>query len=348
MKKRADGRWVKSKTVNKKRIFFYSDEPTEKKAQRDIEKQMLLYVQAEAEGKPFSAAADEWSRSAFRNLTNNSLKAYKPALRSAKEYFGEISVKQITPSDVNAYINSLIRLKYAQKTIKNRLLVLNLILKHCVICGYIGSNPCVYIRLPKGLPKTKRETASELDIDVIKKNTDKPFGVFALFLAFTGCRRGEALALTPSDIDIENKVVRINKTVEWLGNHPHIKDNPKTEAGNREIPIPDSLIKHLMPLLGNNYIFQDQNGNLLDNSAAWRGWRNYQNAVGISVTPHQLRHAYATMLFDAGIDVKTAQAVLGHADIKTTLGIYTHLSESRKINSFEKLRSYADKFLTTV
>ena len=61
-----------------------------------------------------------------------------------------------------------------------------------------------------------------------------------------------------SDINISNKTVSINKTVEWIGSRPQIKNSPKTDAGNREIPLTDKLIELIKPLMKQNYIFQNE------------------------------------------------------------------------------------------
>ena len=68
MKRRKDGRYQKSKTINGKRIVFYSSEPTERKAIRDIENQMLAYSQKEELGKTFGEVADEWEETHYKNL----------------------------------------------------------------------------------------------------------------------------------------------------------------------------------------------------------------------------------------------------------------------------------------
>jgi site-specific recombinase XerD len=65
-------------------------------------------------------------------------------------------------------------------------------------------------------------------------------------------------------------------------------------------------------------------------------------------TWHCLRHTYATILYDAGVDVLTAKDLLGHEDVKTTLGIYTHLSEEKKQNDISKLNSYLSNNNTKV
>ncbi len=72
-------------------------------------------------------------------------------------------------------------------------------------------------------------------------------------------------------------------------------------------------------------------------------WGSYQKNTGLTITPHQLRHAYATILYEAGIDVKAAQSFLGHSNIQTTMDIYTHLSEAKKIDSVDVI----DRYLTT-
>ena len=60
-------------------------------------------------------------------------------------------------------------------------------------------------------------------------------------------------------------------------------------------------------------------------------------------SPHQLRHTYATILYTSGVDILTAQKQLGHSDVKTTIGIYTHLEAEREKNSIDKLNSYISK-----
>ena len=61
-----------------------------------------------------------------------------------------------------------------------------------------------------------------------------------------------------------------------------------------------------------------------------------------NITAHMLRHTYATILYDAGVDIKTAQRYLGHADVQTTLKIYTHLSETKQAQSLDALHVHFD------
>lgn len=344
MKKRADGRYVKKvKLQDGTYKYLYSSAKSEREATKDFNNQLQQIEIQQNDKTLFINISEEWEREHFQTLQHNTLKQYKPALKHVNDYFFKYKIEDIQPCHVNAFINNLANKKYAYKTVKARFLVLNLIFKYAVMNQYISSNPCQYITIPKSLPKTKRQAADSTDTKKIINNVDKPFGLFAYFLLLTGCRRGEALALTPQDIDFDNKVVKINKTVEWIGSKPQIKNSPKTDAGVREIPLSDSLLKMLIPLKNQNYLFQNDKGELMNNSQVTRCWNRYIKEIGVNITPHQLRHSYQTMLFDAGIDIKTAQKWLGHADIKTTLDIYTHLSETRLENSKEKLLNFIEK-----
>lgn len=343
MKRRADGRFCKKiKMPDGSTKYFYSSAKSEREAIKDFNRQLLQLETEQKDKTWFYSVADAWEKEHFPSLQHNTLKQYKPALKQVKDYFKNFKVEEIQPSHVNAFINSLAKKGYAYKTVKSRFLVLNLVMKQAIMNQYINYNPCQYITIPKSLPKTKRQAATDTDTNKIIKNIDKPFGIFAYFLLLTGCRRGEALALTPQDIDFKNKTVRISKTVEWIGSKPNIKNSPKTDAGNREIPLSDNLINLLTPLKKQMYLFPNEKGELMNNSQVTRAWNKYIKEIGIDVTPHQLRHSYQTMLFDAGIDIKTAQRWLGHADIKTTLDVYTHLSEKRLQSSKDKLIEYID------
>ncbi|MBQ7816775.1 MAG: tyrosine-type recombinase/integrase [Oscillospiraceae bacterium] len=89
----------------------------------------------------------------------------------------------------------------------------------------------------------------------------------------------------------------------------------------------------------NDYIFSKDGSSPFVESTFKRAWKKYTEETGITATPHQLRHAYATMLYEAGIDEKLAQELMGHADITTTRNIYTHIRLSRIDFAATKLNS---------
>lgn len=339
MKKRADGRYQKRITLpNGKSKLLYSTANTEREAVKDFNRQMLALEDEHEKSLNFDSVAEQWATEHFPTLELNTLKSYKPSLQQAIEYFDTTPIADIEVTDITAYIDDLKKKDYAKKTIKERLALLKQIFKYAILNKYIKANPCQYVKVPKDAkPSVKREAATQEEENIIKNiSCDVPFGYFAKFLLFTGCRRGEALALTPSDIDYQNHMVRINKTVIWDGNKPQIKPIPKTEAGERFIPIPDIIFDELIKRKSNKLIFPNEENNLYKNHEVEKTWNELRKKANISCSPHQLRHSFTTMIFDAGIDVKTAQSWLGHKDIKTTLEIYTHLSERRREQSVAK------------
>lgn len=346
MKRRSDGRFQKRITLaNGKSKLLYSSASSEREAIKDFNRQMLTLEAERKQSPKFDCVAEEWADERFPTVQNNTLKQYIPCKRDAIIFFGNVPIADIPPLHIKAYLDSLTSKGFSKKTIKERYAILKQIFNYAYEMEYIEKNPCLTIKLKfsKNMSTVKRSAAEAEDENIIKElSDDVSFGFFAKFLLFTGCRRGEAFALSPKDIDFESKTVTINKTVEWLGNKPQIKLQPKTVAGNRTIPLPDILINELLKRRGQKYIFQNEQGELCTNSQITRGWNKLKQSTGIRCTPHQLRHSYATMLFDAGIDVKTAQSWLGHTDIKTTLDIYTHLSELRQAQSVDKWFNFID------
>lgn len=334
MTRRSDGRWQVKKTINGKLVYFYSIEKTEKQAQRDIERQLLEYSAQAATSLRFSVVAEEWKYEHIEKISHRTWCGYEAHYKRAVAQFGDRDIATITANDVQRFINLLASKGYAFKTVKTALQVLSLIMDYAMLHNNLERNVCSIVTVPKNLKKEKRELPSESEIKRVKNSVDCHFGLFAYVVLFTGMRRGEALALTDKDIDFKCKTISVNKSVYFVGNQPRIKST-KTVAGTREIYLLDCLADKLKGKKG--YIFGGDKP--MTEQAFQRAWEHYAKDSGVTVTPHQLRHAYATLLYDAGIDPKSAQRLLGHSDYKTTMDIYTHISESRKQLDFEKLNS---------
>ena len=258
--RRADGRYAKTIMVNGKRKTFYG------KNEKEINKKMIEYNKMEEQKKilPFNTVVDEWEKETYQYIAYNTEKGYRPKATRAKEYFDDMPLNEISIKDINKYINQFPK-TWAFKTVNGYYSVLNLIFSFACRNGYIENNPCQYVKLPKGLKRTHRRAPTEDEIKKIENSLDVQGGVIAYFFLYSGLRRGEALALRWSDIDFKNKVIKVNKSVYWVSNSPHIKE-PKTEKGNREVVLLDCLEKILKPLKTNkdDLVFGD-NGELFTN-----------------------------------------------------------------------------------
>ncbi len=344
MKKRKDGLWQRSVLLpSGKRKVFYSSESTERKAEADFMRQILAFKETDKNGKLFSEVAEEWEDEHYKNIEFNTKKQYKPAVKDAINYFGNRYIKTISNIECQQYIN-YISVGKAKKTVVSRLLVLNMIFKYAVLKQYIDYNACQYVTVPKGLKKEYRMPASDKDITNIKASIDLPLGLYAYFILYTGCRRNEACALRVGDIDFKNKLITINKSIYTADDNKVYVKSPKTERGMRQIILPDNLAvimkKRLKGKKKTDLIFPNKNGDYIADGQFDYWWKKYQEQSGVNATPHQIRHAYATILYNAGITDKDAQDLLGHTTLQMTRDIYTHITASRKEQSAIKLNEF--------
>lgn len=329
MKKRPDGRWQKSiKLPNGKRKVFYSTLPTQRQAEADIMRQAMSFKDKEEKGLLFSKVAELWEREHLPKLAHSTQERYRSLINCAVDYFSDVYINEITPLDIKKFMQKKIKQGFSAKTIEHQKSVLGLILKFACVEGYLTENPAQYITVPKGLPKNPRTIPTKQEIEIVKNSTDKPFGMIAYFFLHLGLRKGEMLALDAKNINIAEKRIKISESVFFKGNFPYVK-TPKTAAGIREGILLDCLVDKL-PNIKSGLIFPGKSGSYMTHSEFHMGWKAYQKATGLTITPHQLRHAYASyILHDAGIDVKTAQFLMGHADISTTQNIYTQITTNK-------------------
>ena len=313
MKKRKDGRYMYAATIDGKRRYFYG-----KTVKEAIDKAERA---AKPKGKTFREAAEEWHERKEKQFAPNTWKCYKAPYDQAVEFFGDAQLNEITDEDVQEFVEAYAKKGYSQRTVK----------AYNTVVSQITGKKAI---LPRGLPKTARELPTDAEIELIRKSVDCTFGLFAYFILLTGCRRGEALGARMEDI--KGGVLTVKRSVYYESNQAETKE-PKTEAGKREIPLPAALKKYL-PERKKGYIFGDGE-KPMSKQAFVRAWERYTKESGVTVTPHQIRHAYATILYDNDVDLKSAQYLLGHSNVQMTLNIYTHLSQKRMTTTNKKIKA---------
>lgn len=341
MKKRKDGRYLKVITLKGQKLYFYSSEPTEKKAERDIQRQILEFTEKEERGKLFSKVAEEWEAWHYPQIEYSTAYRYATLLNHAKKEFEDVYIKDIQPLDVERFLNYFVLKDYSSKSIKDELSVVRMVFQYAYIHKYIDTDPTRYISPPKGKPAVHRKALEDNEIKIIKDNLTAPFGLFPYLMIYTGLRKSEALALQFKDIDKKNKQINISKTLYNKGNKPYIK-TPKTNNGIRKVILPDFVLSHIPKGKPEEFIFSVDKANPITKSQYDDMWEKYCAVTGLKATSHQLRHTYATLLFEAGINEKDTQHLMGHADISTTRNIYTHIRKSRLQETAKKINDYIE------
>lgn len=321
MKKRADGRYVKVITDPKthKRISFYGQSP------REVNQKILKHESVVTKGFTFDEVADEWWEVEVEKLAPGTIRGYKYATERIKDEWDSIYISEILPSDINRFLLDLAKKDFAKKTVKNHKIIINRIFHFATVQGYIKSNPARDAELPRNLKQSVRHPATVSEEQIIKKSAHV---WFLPYLALTtGMRKGELLGLRWEDIDLDNNVIHVRRSVYYNPN-PQIKA-PKTEAGFRKIPIIPSLRKELIKRKGKHkhYIFGDESP--MSDKAYRHAYRMFQKETGIEATAHQLRKSYATMAVDANVPPDVLKTIIGHKDISTTLNIYAEVRDYR-------------------
>lgn len=281
--------------------------------------------------------------------------------------FGDIRLSSLKQNHVQKLLNDIVQGGH-MRTAELVRLTIQQIIHQALIEEYIYKDITVGLSMPQK-QQAKKRSLTEAEKNLIQAaDLDPKERAFVDLLYYTGVRRGEALALTRDDIDFVNKTISINKNLVMKSNESEIKPSPKTKAGVRELPIPEKLLKTLISYvyaLDSNYLFTKNDGGLMTNSAFRRLWDNILDKINIAaggtkytrkdtrhegeraiqliaddITPHMFRHTYATSLYYSGVDIKTAQYLLGHSSIQMTLDVYTHLDNEKITDSKAKLDAF--------
>ncbi len=264
---------------------------------------------------------------------------------------GRRRIKDVTEAQLQKLLNDLSQKhygnqqkQYTKKTVDEVRGVLFSLFDKAKSNKKIAFNPAEKLTISGAKSGERRElseTEREAYLDACLTHT---FGLLGAVLYYLGLRRGEALALTRGDI--QDNYININKQYSFPTNSKPILDTPKTDAGTRYIKIPQAL-KEIFEKYGiyemedsKDLLFPAPLGGPLSYSQFRDRWNNFIHfALGedTDITPHCLRHNYATLLFEAGVDILTAQKYLGHEKPETTMRIYTHWSERTKRMSDNKI-----------
>lgn len=308
---------------------------------RDPEKLYRKIQEKESGEAPplsFEAAADAWERKHWDRIGSKTAETYTAPLRRIRQQFSGMTAEEVSAQDIQAFLADLGKQGFSRRSVQMHRDILNMIYNDAIVESGLRFNPCVAVSLPRNLPTKKRELPMDAAIEAVKAGKGAPFGLFALVCLYTGLRRGEALALRYEDIDRAAGVIHVTKSVEFIGNNPHIKQ-PKTAAGTRTVPLLEPLAD-VLPRKKTGLIFPREDGELLTKTQYRKRWVKYCQSIGHEITAHQLRHGYATILYEAGVQDKDAQELLGHSSISVTRDVYTHIRQSQKEATAKRLNDF--------
>ena len=239
----------------------------------------------------------------------------------------------------------------------------------------ILDNPAEDLVMPQYTKGTHRALES-WEIRLILDHWNEPglyAGLWVMLMMLAGLRRGEMIALDWSAVDLVNRLLEVRQTAVIRSNQSEIVKRAKTDAGIRTIPICPPLYDALCSVPESRrkgLVCLSAHGKQLTESSVSRGIETFckaleriangepmfqrgkrndiakqesdDNRIRFSFRVHDLRHTFCTILYMLGIDLKTAQYYMGHSDINTTLGIYTHLNKEMVSRSNQIINDFSD------
>lgn len=332
--------------------IFYSKEKNKTAAWIDICDQKKAYEEERARQKyNFKCLADKMMEQQEKAVGYKCMESYNGGLLHLRTFYDR-DIQEITALDVQNLLDDMARQKYSFSQISKTKTVFGLVIKYAILYERLPINNYMsVVKVPKNAPKGKITAPPDFVIDtIIKSAYTTKFGLWATSLLCTGFRRGELDAVQRKDVDFKNMVIPLYRSVEFIHNQPHLKDVPKTESGIRKQPILEIYKPYLEKicegLAPEDFLFGGDKP--LTETQIKKRWDRYCQEIGYSFKGHQLRHAYALLLYRAGYDPKTMQHLLGHADFKTTMNIYTDFSKEVESERMRALNSYmAERFLSS-
>lgn len=368
IKRRADGLYQLEKRYRlpdgtpKKKSFYGKTQAEVQEKRRAFERELESGANVEARDVLVRSYAEQWISTYKTDVKPNTLKTYRHDVDLIIAAFGGKRLRDVQSSDIRALLNS--RAGLSRSSLRKTRMTVNAIFAQAIADRIISYNPALGVAMPKADSGTHRALeAWERDL-ILNPPREHPFQLAMMLMLCAGLRRGEALALDlGTDVDLSAGVLHVRRALSFEGNRAVI-GNTKTVNSIRDVPIMPPLADALRRVDLHGLAAPGASGGYMSSSAFKSAWRSYTTMMEEAINGatrrwatdaqraawkpwtvrcHDLRHDFTTQLYDAGVDVKSAQRILGHADVQTTLKIYTHLSENRYSQAVENAKNFFAK-----
>ena len=291
---------------------------------------------------------------------------YQYLSRPIADYFDGVALQEIGAIDIQKYFVYL-RTEYkmkngkplSPKSLRHHYIALTSMFNYAMEQEMLAKNPMDKITPPKKDKKPVDALSKEQAVRFFSLLPELPldFHCMMILLVTTGIRRGECVGLQWDDFDMKNQTVTISRNAV-LDEHGNVLiSTPKTTNSIRTIPLMASTVvllqkyrkqmqaKHPNTILKSAFLFPNKDDVFLPrdpNSVTSRVKRFMKNNDFPDLSPHDLRHTFATMAISSGVDVKTLSSMLGHFSAGFTLDTYTHITNDMQRGAAEKIGGFME------
>ena len=359
VRKRSDGRWEGRHIVgydeNGKAITKSVLAKTKLACIEKLKKLQSEHSEAEPDKLKSNMRFRDWMNYWYENHSKPTIrpstqKGYEALINGhAIPGLGHIPLNKLTQADCQKFLNEMKTngrkshrdtkgAAMSERSVRLCHLVIRMSLDRAVKDGHIKKNPILGVKLPQAEQKEMKVlTKEEIQRFLIQAKEEGLYELFLLELT-TGLRRGEILALTWSDLNFENGELHISKQATLVGGKITISE-PKTKAAFRTIILPPVMVEVIQEyqkdafshLMFPSRLKPDQP---IDPGHIRKRLQVILELAGCKkVRFHDLRHTFATMSLEHGMDLKTLSTIIGHVSAKTTLNIYTHITSEMQENA---------------
>lgn len=299
--------------------------------------------------KTITAITELWKKDKKQYVKKSTFSAYMLLIENHLiPIFGNKS--NIEEDEVQSFVMQKLQEGLSQKSIKDILIVLKMILKFGAKHKWIECRQ-FDIQFPtqqknNAIEVLTRSHQKKIMMYVQEHFTFRNLGIYICLSA--GMRIGEICALTWDDVDVENGIIHIRRTIQRIYTIEDgcrktelILDTPKTKHAHREIPMSRDLLKMLKPIkkIVNNKFFVLTNDAKPTEPRTYRSfYKKFMHTLGMPLLKfHGLRHSFATRCIESKCDYKTVSVILGHSNISTTLNLYVHPNLEQKKKCIEQM-----------
>ena len=299
--------------------------------------------------KTINQITEEWKEEKKKYVKKSTYAAYQLLIQNhIKPYFGDLY--EVNEEKVQQFVFDKLDAGLSEKTIRDIIIVLKMILKFGIKNGYLEYVQ-IDVKFPSKQDKKNLDVLSKADqkkfMEHLRNNfTFKNLGIFICLS--TGMRIGEICGLRWCDVDTVEGVIKVRHTLQRIyiieGETRHTElllDTPKTANSVRDIPMSSELLKMLKSLnkvVNENYYVISNDIKPIEP----RTYRNYYKKLCKQLDIpelkfHGLRHSFATRCIESKADYKTVSVLLGHSNISTTLNLYVHPNKEQKKKTIDKM-----------